>query len=66
LIILDHGNRVFSLYGNLKAPDVAVGDRIVTGQPIAGVGESEDVKSGYLYFEVRQDNKPEDPQTWLR
>jgi septal ring factor EnvC (AmiA/AmiB activator) len=66
LIILDHGNRVFSLYGNIKAPGVNVGDRITAGQPIAGVGESEDPKSGYLYFEIRQDNKPEDPQKWLR
>ena len=66
LVILDHGNRVFSLYGNLKSPAVAVGDRVNAGQVIAGVGESEDVHSGYLYFEIRQDNKPEDPQTWLR
>ncbi|MGH9422668.1 MAG: murein hydrolase activator EnvC family protein, partial [Thermoanaerobaculia bacterium] len=66
LVILDHGNRVFSLYGNLKSPAVAVGDRINAGQTIAGVGESEEVHSGYLYFEIRQDNKPEDPQTWLR
>lgn len=66
LIILDHGNRVFSLYGNLKAPVVAVGDRIGTGQTIAGVGESEDAASGYLYFEIRHDNQPEDPQKWLR
>jgi septal ring factor EnvC (AmiA/AmiB activator) len=66
LIILDHGNRVFSLYGNIIAPVVAVGDRITTGQPIAGVGDSEDAQSGYLYFEVRQDNHPEDPQKWLR
>ena len=66
LIILDHGNRVFSLYGNLKAPLVATGDRITTGQPIAGVGEIEDAATGYLYFEIRQDNHPEDPQLWLR
>ncbi|HEX6097669.1 MAG TPA: peptidoglycan DD-metalloendopeptidase family protein [Thermoanaerobaculia bacterium] len=66
LVILDHGNRVFTLYGNLKASAVAVGDRVVTGQPIAGVGESEDASAGHLYFEVRQDNKPEDPQKWLR
>ena len=66
LVILDHGNRVFSLYGNLKAPSVAVGDRVNAGQTIAGVGESEDAHSGYLYFEIRQDNKPEDPQKWLR
>jgi murein hydrolase activator len=66
LVILDHGNRVFSLYGNLKAPAVAIGDRVNAGQALAGVGESEDAHSGYLYFEIRQDNKPEDPQKWLR
>ncbi|HEX2060750.1 MAG TPA: peptidoglycan DD-metalloendopeptidase family protein [Thermoanaerobaculia bacterium] len=66
LIILDHGNRVFTLYGNLKQPAVSKGDRIATGQPIAGVGESDEVDSGHLYFEVRQDNRPEDPQKWLR
>ncbi|HYI12570.1 MAG TPA: peptidoglycan DD-metalloendopeptidase family protein [Thermoanaerobaculia bacterium] len=66
LIILDHGNRIFSLYGNLKQSGVAVGDRIATGQPIAGAGESEDAAGGYLYFEMRHDNRPEDPQKWLR
>lgn len=66
LIILDHGNRVFTLYGNLKAPSVAPGDRIAAGQAIAAVGESEEATSGYLYFEVRQNNRPEDPQKWLR
>jgi len=66
LVILDHGNRVFSLYGNLKAPAVTAGDRVNAGQAFAGVGESEDAHSGYLYFEIRQDNKPEDPQKWLR
>jgi murein hydrolase activator len=66
LIILDHGNRVFSLYGNLKAPVVTVGDRIASGQTIAGAGESEEGSAGYLYFEIRHDNKPEDPRKWLR
>ncbi|HEX7708788.1 MAG TPA: peptidoglycan DD-metalloendopeptidase family protein [Thermoanaerobaculia bacterium] len=66
LIILDHGNRVFSLYGNLKAPLVAVGDAVAAGQTIAGAGESEDAGAGYLYFEIRNDNRPEDPQKWLR
>jgi septal ring factor EnvC (AmiA/AmiB activator) len=70
LIVLDHGHRVFSLYGNLKSPTVAVGERIAAGQPIAGVGEnggeSEEAPGGFLYFEIRQDNRPEDPQKWLR
>lgn len=66
LIILDHGNRIFTLYGNLKGPSVAVGDHVTTGQTIAGVGESEETSGGHLYFEVRQDNHPEDPRKWLR
>jgi murein hydrolase activator len=66
LIVLDHGHRVFSLYGNLKSPTVAVGERIAAGQAIAGVGESEEAPPGLLYFEIRQDNRPEDPQKWLR
>jgi murein hydrolase activator len=66
LIIVDHGNRVFSLYGNLKAPAVAIGDRIATGQTIAQVGESDDAAGGYLYFEIRQNNQPDDPRKWLR
>jgi septal ring factor EnvC (AmiA/AmiB activator) len=66
LMILDHGNRVFSLYGNLKGPSAAVGDHVIAGQTIAGVGEAEEAQDGYLYFEIRQDNKPEDPQKWLR
>lgn len=66
LIILDHGNRVFSLYGNIAAPVVTVGDRVTTGQPIAGVGEGEDAAGSYLYFEIREDNRPVDPQKWLR
>jgi septal ring factor EnvC (AmiA/AmiB activator) len=66
LIILDHGHRVFSLYGNVKTPSVNIGDRVMMGQPIAGVGESEESPPGHLYFEIRQDNRPEDPQKWLR
>lgn len=66
LIILDHGNRVFSLYGNLKGPTVAVGDQVASGQVIAGVSEAEEPAAGYLYFEIRNDNRPEDPQKWLR
>lgn len=66
LVILDHGNRIFSLYGNLKQPRVAQGDRVATGQPLAGVGESEDAAGGHLYFEIRNDNRPEDPSKWLR
>ncbi len=66
LVIVDHGNRIFSLYGNAQSSRVNVGDRVAPRQVLANVGYSEDGSSGYLYFEIRQDNKPVDPRTWLR
>ncbi|MGH9456334.1 MAG: murein hydrolase activator EnvC family protein [Thermoanaerobaculia bacterium] len=66
LIILDHGDRVFSLYGNTRGSTLAVGDRVDAGATIALVAEDEEGDSGYLYFEVREDNRPADPRTWLR
>ncbi|HUF16644.1 MAG TPA: peptidoglycan DD-metalloendopeptidase family protein [Thermoanaerobaculia bacterium] len=66
LVIVDHGNRIFSLYGNAQSPRVTVGDRVAPRQVVANVGYNEDGDSGYLYFEIRQDNKPVDPRTWLR
>ena len=52
--------------GRSASPSVAPGDRVGAGQTIARVGESEEAQLGYLYFEIRQENKPEDPQKWLR
>jgi murein hydrolase activator len=66
LIIVDHGNRIFSLYGNTMAPRVSVGDRVEAQQPIAVTGANDDSTSGFVYFEVREDNRPVDPRTWLR
>lgn len=66
LVIIDHGDRVFSLYGNLRSVAVQVGERVAPLQTIAGVGETEGEASGHLYFEIREDNKPVDPEQWLR
>ena len=66
LIIVDHGNRIFSLYGNTAGARVAVGDRVEPGQVIASVAAEEDGSASYLYFEIREDNKPADPRKWLR
>lgn len=66
LIIIDHGDRIFTLYGNTRMSMVKVGDRVVAGQPIATANENEDGDGGHLYFEVRENNKPVNPRTWLR
>ncbi|HUP65533.1 MAG TPA: peptidoglycan DD-metalloendopeptidase family protein [Thermoanaerobaculia bacterium] len=66
LIIVDHGERVFSLYGNTKESTLAVGDRVNAAQVIARVSEDEEAESGSLYFEIREDNRPANPRDWLR
>lgn len=66
LVIVDHGNRIFSLYGNTQLPRVSVGDRVSAKQVVATASGDEEGTSGYLYFEIREDNKPQDPRTWLR
>lgn len=66
LLIVDHGNRIFSLYGNTRNSTVNVGDKIGPGHLIGQVAENDEATSGYLYFEIREDNKPVNPQSWLR
>jgi septal ring factor EnvC (AmiA/AmiB activator) len=66
LIILDHGDRVFSLYGNTRGASLTVGERVQAGATIGFAGEGEEGSSGYLYFEIREDNRPTDPRGWLR
>lgn len=58
-VIVLHKERVFTLYSGLGKLSVARGDVL----PFAGlVGSS----AGHLYFEIRVENRPEDPQEWLR
>jgi len=66
LVIVDHGNRIFSLYGNTKGSTLAVGEKVSATRAIALVAEDEGGTTGSLYFEVREDNLPVDPRKWLR
>lgn len=66
LVIVDHGDRVFSLYGNLRPTNLVVGARVEAGQIVGSVAASESAEAGSLYFEIRQNNEPANPVTWLR
>lgn len=66
LVIVDHGDRVFSLYGNLRPTNLAVGSRVEAGSIVGVVAAGESAEAGSLYFEIRQNNEPANPVTWLR
>ncbi len=65
LIIVDHADRTYSLYGYLGSLRVQRGDRI---EEQAELGQSGRSPSGIpaLYFELRVDGHPVDPLQWLK
>ena len=66
LVILDHGDGVFTLYAWLQAVSVRPGTYAPAGMAIgtAGTGPGRDEPG--LYFEVRDRQKASDPIAWLR
>jgi septal ring factor EnvC (AmiA/AmiB activator) len=66
LVILDHGDGVFTLYAWLQGVAVRTGAYVPAGTPVgtAGTGPGRD-ESG-LYFEVRDRQRASDPVAWLR
>jgi septal ring factor EnvC (AmiA/AmiB activator) len=65
LVIVDHGGRTFSLYGNLLDVAVKKGAHVERGQSIGSVGTTAAGPAG-LYFEMRVDGQPVDPLQWLK
>ena len=65
LVIVDHGQSSFTLYGHLQEATVAVGSPVSRGSVVGRVGVSPAGSPG-LYFEVRIDGRPVDPLEWLR
>jgi septal ring factor EnvC (AmiA/AmiB activator) len=64
LVIVDHGNLAYSLYGYLSSVGVIKGERVRAGRPIGTAGRAPGGNSA-LYFELRIDGKPVDPVQWL-
>jgi septal ring factor EnvC (AmiA/AmiB activator) len=65
LVILDHGSRTFSLYGDLLEIAVKKGARVERGHTVGSVGPTPAGTNG-LYFELRVDGQPVDPLQWLK
>ncbi len=65
LVIVDHGEAAFSLYGYLADIDVTSGERVARDQVLGSVGAGPNGEPG-LYFELRIDGKPVDPLQWLK
>ena len=65
LLIVDHGQTYYSLYGHLAEFLVGKGDFVKTGQPIGVAGDTGSMVGVAVYFEIRYKTKPVDPLQWL-
>ena len=65
LVIVEHGEQAYSLYGNLGSLGVSRGDRVDT-QAELGVSGRNPSGNPALYFELRVDGKAVDPLQWLK
>lgn len=60
VIMIDYGDNIIGVYGNLIATKVSVNSKVSAGQAIGALGLSSD-KEPNLYYELRVNLKPIDP-----
>lgn len=58
MVVVDHGQSFFTVYGGLGAVNVRVGQSVFGEQSIGRSGET-------LYFEVRRGSRSLDPRSWF-
>jgi len=67
VIVVNHGDGFYTLYGHLSQILVQQGVEVQPGQTIARVGDSgTSLKGTVLHFEVRKGGNALDPEDWLK
>jgi septal ring factor EnvC (AmiA/AmiB activator) len=66
IVIVNHGDGYYTLYGHLSDVMVSVGQEVTPGQVIALTGEAGSLKGPVLHFEVRKGGTPLNPESWLQ
>jgi len=65
LMIIDHGSGFMSLYAHAKHLYKELGEWVEAGERVASVGTTGGRKDAALYFELRHNGKPTDPNPWF-
>jgi septal ring factor EnvC (AmiA/AmiB activator) len=61
-LIIRHGGLYYSLLAGLERIDITADQWVLAGEPVGAMPEA---SGGALYFELRRDDRPVDPQPWL-
>jgi septal ring factor EnvC (AmiA/AmiB activator) len=65
MMIIDHGERYFSVYAHLSEILKKNGSVVRRGETLGRVGDSDSLAGAKLYFEMRKDGKSIDPLPWF-
>lgn len=63
MIIVEHGGGYLSLLAGLGEIDCEIGQVLLAGEPVGQMAKDGDMK---LYLEMRKDNKPINPASWIK
>ena len=66
MVIVDHGERYYTIYAHLSEILKKNGDGVKRGDTLGLVGDSDSLSGAGLYFEMRKDGHSIDPVPWFR
>jgi septal ring factor EnvC (AmiA/AmiB activator) len=66
MVIVDHGERYYTIYGHLSEILAKVGEAVSRGETLGRAGDAADQAGATLYFEMRKDGHSIDPVPWFR
>jgi murein hydrolase activator len=66
MIVVDHGERYYTIYAHLSEMFKENGDLVKRGETLGLVGDSDSLAGAELYFEMRKDGRSLDPVPWFR
>jgi septal ring factor EnvC (AmiA/AmiB activator) len=66
LLIIDHSDGYMSLYAHNESLLREVGEWVTAGTPVSTVGNTGGREDPALYFEIRHDGKPTNPDKWCK
>lgn len=65
-VLIDYGEGIVGVYGHLSEISVNVGQKVLMKDVIGKVGDTGSSENLSLYFEIRNDGKPENPMEWIK
>ena len=66
MVIVDHGERYYTIYGHLSEIIRKVGEAVSRGETLGRAGDGDSPAGAKLYFEIRKDGHSVDPLPWFK